>query len=327
MSNSDILSVAGIAVSVVFGIWGLYLALRRAKYPASLTFVREQTVALLDDFGAKIPNLSVLYKDTPVEKSVVLLSGYVVNDGSLDITKEMTEQPLTCLLPDGCDWLEFKVTTSAPALHVSGNVVDKRNASVDFGLFRRGESFSFQALALLGEKQTKKKVSDFSDEIVWTHRIASLGAVKTIQMPLQSKTTKRQRWIIRFMTIGMFAFYGFFGVSQVTGLGPVGKQPSIVHLLVKDGHQSTIRLVPNKDGTTTVKDLDSGKDLEVDLATYVKSANFVPMRTEKRTDYWLAILSGIVTLFGAASFLFFGFRTDFRRYRLRKLVAASIRAT
>ena len=66
MSFSDTLSIAGIAVSILFGLWGIYLAVRRAKYPASLTFVREQSVALLEDFAQKLPNLSVLYKDTPV---------------------------------------------------------------------------------------------------------------------------------------------------------------------------------------------------------------------------------------------------------------------
>lgn len=96
MRLSDLLSVIGIGVSILFGIWGVYLAVRRARYPASLTFVREQTVALLEDFAQKIPNLSLLYKDTPVEKNVVLISGYVVNDGAMDITREMTEQPLTC---------------------------------------------------------------------------------------------------------------------------------------------------------------------------------------------------------------------------------------
>lgn len=58
MSLSDTLSVIAIAISVLFGVWGI-LAVRRAKYSASLTFVREQSVALLEDFARKIPHLSV----------------------------------------------------------------------------------------------------------------------------------------------------------------------------------------------------------------------------------------------------------------------------
>lgn len=179
MTLSDILSVAGILISVLFGAWGIYLSLRRKNYPASLTFVREQTVALLDDFATRIPNLSVLYKDTPVNKSVVLLSGYLVNDGNVDITPQMTERPLSCELPGSCSWLEFKLTGAAEALSATGNIKSPQTLELNFGLFRRDEAFSFQALALVGAEYAKKKPTALADALHWSHRIAGLGAIKT----------------------------------------------------------------------------------------------------------------------------------------------------
>ncbi len=330
MTLSDTLSVVGVAVGVLFGIWGIYLGVRRAKYPANLTFLREQSVALLEDFARKIPNLSVHYKDTPVDKSVVLLSGYVVNDGALDITREMTEKPLTCILPEDSAWLEFKVTTSAPALHVTSMVVDSLSAKLDFGLFRRDESFSFQALALLGETHAKLKASDFADKISWKHRIAGLGEVKTVQMPPQPKRSKsgksatRER---RGMIILMSGIYAFLGLSQITGIGPLGKQPSIIHVVEKDGKKATVKLVPNKDGTTTVKDVDTGESTKVDLESYAKSTTFVPLRTEKRDNPWLNTSLGVFLLFASGVFLFLGFSKEYRWYKLRKLVATSTQET
>ena len=59
MSLGTVIGVIGIVVSAAFGIWGVFLALRKAKYPASLTFVREQVIGLFDDLARKLPNLNV----------------------------------------------------------------------------------------------------------------------------------------------------------------------------------------------------------------------------------------------------------------------------
>lgn len=327
MSLSDTLGIAGIAVSGLFGIWGVYLAVRKTKYPASLTFVGEQSVSLLEDFAQKIPNLNVSYKDIPIEKGVILLSGYVVNDGTLDITREMTEEPLTCKLPNGSKWLEFKVTTSAPSLHVSTEIIDEKNVKFNFGLFRRHESFSFQALALLGSEHTSVKATGFSEKLVWQHRIASLGEIKTVQMPAQSKRSRSFRWRRRGIIIIMAAIYIFMGFSNLTGIGPFGKQPSIIHTGAIEGRQTAIKLIANTDGTTTVKDLESGLSKKINLDSYTKSNALSPSWTDKRDSNWMTISLGAFMLISGAVFLFMGFGPDYRRRTLMKLVAASARET
>lgn len=303
-------------------MWGIYLAVRRAKYPASLTFVREQSVALLEDFAQKIPNLSVLYKDTPVEKNVVLISGYVVNDGALDITREMTEQPLTCILPDGSSWLEFKVTACAPALHVTSEFEDNQKVKLDIGLFRRDESFCFQALVLLNVQATY-----FAEKIAWQHRIASLGEVKTIQMPAQPKRSKTGTWVRYGIIVIMASFYVFGGISQITGAGPLGKHPSIIYQIENGGNTVTVRLIPNKDGSTTIKDESTGTSNKIDLDSYSKTAKFLPVWSDKRDNTWFSVAFGAFMLLSGVFFLFIGFINDYRRFKLRKLVAASTKKT
>lgn len=323
MSLSDTLSISGIAVSGLFGILGVYLAVRKTKYPASLTFVWEQSVSLLEDFAQKIPNLIVFYKDIPIEKGVILLSGYVVNDGTLDITREMTEEPLTCKLPDGSKWLEFKVTTSAPSLQVITEIFDEENVKFNFGLFRRNESFSFQALALLGDEHVNVKAAGFAEKLVWRHRIASLDEIKTVQMPAQSKRNRSSRWRRRGLMILMAAIYIFLGFSYMTGIGPLGKQPSIIHTEVIEGKKTTIKLIPNTDGTTTVKDLESGLSKKISLDSYTKSTVLTPFWTDKRDGTWMTISLGALMLISGIIFLFNGIAPDYRRRTLMKLVAAS----
>lgn len=325
MTFSDTLSIAGILISVLFGIWGIYLSLRRTKYPASLTFVREQTVALLDDFATRIPNLSVLYKDTPVDKSVVLLSGYLVNDGNVDITPQMTERPLSCELPGSCSWLEFKLTGAAEALSATGNIKSPQTLELNFGLFRRDEAFSFQALALVGAEYAKKKPTALAEALRWSHRIAGLGAIKTTTLPEPETKSKKAQLARKGTFIVMAAFYLFFGLSQATGLGPIGRAPSIAYERIEGGKTSTVRLTPNRDGTTTVTDLASGDERKWNLAEYTADATMKPIYQERREPEKIMVLTGLLTAIMSAFVVYMAFAKDYKRYRLRRVVAVAAR--
>lgn len=251
----------------------------------------------------------------------------MVNDGALDITREMTEEPLTCTLPDSSIWLEFKVTTSAPSLHVTSEILDEKNAKLNFGLFRRDESFSFQALALLGDMHANAKAADFADKLSWRHRIASLGEVKTVQMPPQPKWSKSATRVRRGGFILLGVSYAFMGISQMTGLGPLGKEPSIIYVALSEGKKATVRLVPNNDDTTTVKDTETGSSKKVNLDSYAKTTTFIPSWTDKRYSTWVNVSEGAFMLLASGVFLFLGFANEYRRYKLKKLVAASAQET
>lgn len=322
---SDALSIAGILISVLFGAWGIYLSLRRAKYPASLTFVREQTVALLDDFATRIPNLAVLYKGTPIDKSVVLLSGYLVNDGSVDITPQMTERPLRCELPSGCSWLEFKLTGAAEALNATGEIMNPQALELSFGLFRRDEAFSFQALALVSVEYAKRKPTALAEALRWSHRIAGLGAIKTTMIPDPETKSKKARWIRKGIYILMAAFYLFFGLSVVTGIGSLGRVPSIAYERVENGKISTVKLTPNRDGTTTVIDLVTGEKKKISLAEYTNGATMKPIFQERREPEKLMIFMGLLTVIMSVLLMYMAFANDYKRYRLQRMVSAVAR--
>jgi hypothetical protein len=329
MTLSDTLSVAGILISVFFGVWGIYLSLRRAKYPASLTFVREQTVALLDDFATRIPNLSVLYKDTPVDKSVVLLSGYLVNDGNVDITPQMTERPLSCELPGSCSWLEFKLTGAAEALSATGNIKSPQTLELNFGLFRRDEAFSFQALALVGAEYAKKKPTALAEVLRWSHRIAGMGAIKTTALPEPEIRSKTERWTVKGALIVMALYCLSIGLSQVTGLGPLalGSVPSIAYERSEGGKTSTVRLTPNQDGTTTVTDLATGDQRKLNLADYTSGATMKPIYQVRNEQEKIFVLMGLLTTLMSPFMVYMAFAQDYKRYRLRRVVAVAARET
>lgn len=125
----------------------------------------------------------------------------------------------------------------------------------------------------------------------------------------------------------MAATYAFMGGSQITSLGPFGKQPSIIYTIEDDGKRASVRLIPNADGTTTIKDITTGKSNKVNLDSYAKNITFVPTWTDKRDNMWINMVLGALSLIGSGFFLFLGFSNDYRRYKLRKLVAASAAET
>lgn len=327
LSLSDTLSVAGILISVLFGVWGIYLSLRRSKYPAGLTFVREQTVALLDDFATRIPNLAVLYKDTPIDKSVVLLSGYLVNDGNVDITPQMTERPLRCELPSGCSWLEFNLTGAAEALTAIGEIKTPEAIELNFGLFRRDEAFSFQALALVGPEYAKKKPTALAEALRWSHRIAGLGTIRTTTLPEAETKSKKKQWIRKGGFVIVAGFYLFFGLSQATGLGPLGSAPSIAYELLENGNVSVVNLIPNRDGTTTIEDVASREKRKLNLSEYTKGVSLNPIYHEHSEPKMLMVLTGLLTALMSGFIVFMAFGKDYKRFRLRRMVSVATRET
>lgn len=202
-------------------------------------------------------------------------------------------------------------------------MVDARNVQIALGLFRRDESFAFQALVLLDTNHPKKKATEFAERIRWSHRIASLGSVKTTSMPEPERRTKGQRRVRKAILTALALAYGLLGLSQITGLGPIGRQPSIAYDFETDGMKTMLRLTANRDGTTTVYDLRSGTEKKVELSEFAKTGHFIPIRTELREQDKLLTFSGIVTMLTAVMMLGSVFAKDYKRYRLRRLIAAS----
>jgi len=137
--NIDIFwAVLGIGVSTVFGIWGIYLAVRY-RYPGKVTMVNEQLIELFDDIGNSLPGLSVTYNNNEVSKNLVLLSAAFVNTGKLDIAPKMIEKPISISLPDGFNWLTAKIIDTSKDLNASVDIDDDGCATFSMGLFRRFE--------------------------------------------------------------------------------------------------------------------------------------------------------------------------------------------
>lgn len=226
----------GVVATIVFGVWGICLGMRKAKYPASISFIHEPVIGLFHDVTSKLPNLSITYKDSPVDSRVILVNGHIANDGAKDISPAMLEKQLVAVLPEEWRWLECKLLSKPKELNVTIQINSEVELGFDFGLFRKGESFSFQALISIDNAVDVKKNKSTIDKIDWRHRVANLGKIKAIILPHVKK-----RMINYVIPILGGVIYVAAGCMSMVN-GPI-ERSSLNYMVPVDGNYITLPLV------------------------------------------------------------------------------------
>jgi len=174
------LTVVGTIATVVFGIWAILIAKKRA-YPGEITFFHDRTIRLFDDITGSLPQLTVSYKGEPVKKNLTLIKGFLVNTGTKDITKEMVETPLTFELAEGYRWLEVSAKCSSN-LEERAKITNPKIVEFSLGLFRCNEFLRFEGLLEVSEGKK------WGGTIYHSHRIADTGDIKRKTVPGKPKT-------------------------------------------------------------------------------------------------------------------------------------------
>jgi hypothetical protein len=222
VSTSAILSILGIIVSLLFGAWGIYLAVSR-RYPGEITFVREQTIPLFDAIVKNLPEMAVLYKTNPVSPNVVLLRGSLINTGSRDISSLMVERPISLRLPEGSRWLSATVISRSRDVKASVKIVEPRSISFENGLLRRNEFIRFQALADMSnkgsdaEEASARREEYFKDSLHFDHRIQDTGSVKSFELLPSRSFVKRYRSLFVFIALGILFLIGYLIFYELHG--------------------------------------------------------------------------------------------------------------
>lgn len=327
MNVSLLLGILGVIVSVIFGLWGIYLALRKAKYPASLTFVRDQALGLFDEVTGKIPNLKISYRESEIDHSLIFVNGFIVNDGSKDISPEMVEKNLLANVPKNYEWLECVITSKSNDLIVSSKVKDSQNLEFELGLFRRNEVFSFQAIALAKDKKSIVDIEKFESKINWKHRIENLGKVKKIQIPSLPKNNWKL-WVNRIVGLTGSFLYILTGVLLLAGGDVFKLNTEIHHMVNNNGKYEEAIIKPKSNDEAVIKFIDSDKEIIVRLNEYSSENIIMPIISKKNGIlHELFILElFILELFligGGLFLLYLAFEKDYRKRKISKLIQPS----
>ena len=176
---------------LLLGLWSIYLAIR-TRYPARITFFKEQSIGLFDSIVRNLPELSVLYNNEPVSQNLVLLKGFFLNTGSKDITESLVEDKLAVQLPTGFRWLTARIVSSNGRASVK--VPDEGTKLIfELGLFKRYEHVRFEALAEIpvstsGQKHEYPGLT-LEKALTFSHRIADTRKVEKRVLPPQQPWT------------------------------------------------------------------------------------------------------------------------------------------
>lgn len=205
MDSSTLFSVIGIALTILFGIIGIWLVVRKIS-EVEMIFVRDDMINLYSSVVNKIDGIKITYNNSPINNNMILIRGFIFNTGKRDFTSEMIEDSLKIILPEKGVWHYANILEKSENLHV----ITKNNInelSFETGLFKTDEYFKFEALA---ENFTR-------DNISFKHRISNLKEIKIIDSEqLKGKKRKYILYASFFSLLAFVSIVGYVGYKMLT---------------------------------------------------------------------------------------------------------------
>lgn len=175
-------TIIGIIVGLVSIVLAAIFELRRRKYPKRMSFYILDAVRLTSPIVDELKNVTLVYNDKPITKTVSYLKTLFANSGTKDIDLQLIqkEDALSIILPNECRWLTVELKDKSKGLKVSLEI-DETNPSILYvtgGVFKKDELFSFNAF-IEGEF-TKEDVEE--KRISVSHRFYDTENIKVEKM-------------------------------------------------------------------------------------------------------------------------------------------------
>lgn len=177
---SQLLGYIGIFVTIIFGLWGIYVTIRNKYFP-QITFVLKKSIALFDTIVKNIPELSISYNGAPINQNLILIEAALVNTGKKDILPTMIEKPIYLSLPDYYKWIAGKIISTSNNIEATITLSDP-TIVINSGLFKLNEYIIFQALLEVPNDNNVAKIEKKIDKIIkFSHRIADMRNIINIK--------------------------------------------------------------------------------------------------------------------------------------------------
>ncbi len=309
---SEVISIFGVVVSVIFGATGIYLAVK-SRYSGKITFINEQTIELFDAIGNSLDKLAVTYDGVAVNENLVLLNGAFINSGKIDITPDMVEQPITIKLPDGYKWLTGRVIDSN--IKANFKQENENTISISTELFRCDEYIRFHALAQLPESEEGESNSNrLKKAIKFQHRIVNTKNIDEIKTQYRKETKKKLRIEFIFWILGSIIMLGFFSFDLYKQEPKVMVYP----YLVSDSKVELVKIKVTNDSRVEVVSIESDIEIEESFLDFTKKIKGPPSLRKKELrfiDYVIFAVGMLIILCIILSQIF-----EYRRdYKLLKI--------
>lgn len=179
ISIDTILAISGIVLTLFLGYLSLRYTIKYSKRP-EITFIFDDFISLENSFVNGFSEIELKYQGEKLERDLYLFRGTIVNNGNVDIEKELVIKPLEIKLTPHYRWLTQRVTKKSEELNLDSGIQRNRLA-FEWDLFKVGEFFSFESMI---EYKKIEKDFDFSDfgpnffsSVKLSHRIRDLKEI------------------------------------------------------------------------------------------------------------------------------------------------------
>lgn len=135
----------GLALAVVLAplaFIGLWYSVRAHRTSEIAVYV-QKSAKIVADITADVSGLEVSYRGSRELKNLVRLTGFIRNDGNLDIDRRDVYSPLVLSLPSGGRWLE--VNCFAERISAAAEL-DGQHVKFDWDMLEQSRKIRFEAL-------------------------------------------------------------------------------------------------------------------------------------------------------------------------------------
>jgi hypothetical protein len=253
MTFSDILTIVGLILTILFGIWGIIITIRK-RYPGRITFVEENAIGLFNSIIKSFSEIKIQYNDLPISEQMIYLKASFINTGNIDLSTKDNTHKLKIELPNDYKWINCKITGQSKDIvcnlsNTNGDLI------FDFDLLRKNEFIQFEAFAEI--KNTDRPASTFRKSLSFSHRIPNTAKVDK-QLYLDEEQIKEKRY--EFKKYLVFATVFLLMIVGITTYNYIKKSSDLEYKYQSNGKEYIVKI--STLGLDKIKIEDSNKNFE-----------------------------------------------------------------
>ena len=275
-----ILAVIGIILTIMFGIYSIWIY-QKNKKTISLELQNNECYSLFDDNINRL-NIQLLYNEQPLSNVIILLKARLINNGKIDIDNNRIYSPLKILCKEKFKWLEINTTTQSNGTSASIKQNSDNEVEINWNLLKKDEFIEFEALIEVvdNEDMQDDKAIQFYNELAFDFRITDLDSVQKEHQKSNYEKRFQTRKIYNRMVYIIASFgipLGIFILSSsfYPDFVFLKNKENINYLVADDNTSYTWRIEPNSRNRINIIEIKTDNVIESSLNEFNKKYNII----------------------------------------------------
>lgn len=197
------LTIIGIVLTIVLGIYGIYYTKSSIKN-SDVSLICHSIIPIFSTLQKRFDNIKIEYSGNQISENLIYLKFTFVNNGKFDIDKEKIFKPLELEFPDNYKVLECKISEKSSDDIISNITINDNKTTIEWDLLKMNEYLSLELFLDLPKDDTGINASNITKKLKLNFRIADLRRINI----LDYKNNKPKK--LTSMLFG--SILGFFGM-------------------------------------------------------------------------------------------------------------------